>query len=48
MYVTTGIKDSLNTEVSGIDEDIHIVNDPDAGSYLGEEVEEIMEAENTG
>ena len=44
-YVTTGIKDSVNTEVSGIDETIHIVDDPDAGSYLGEEVEEIMEEE---
>ena len=42
-YVTTGIRDNANTEVSGIDESIHIVSDPDAGDYLDEEIEEVME-----
>ena len=40
LYIITGIKDSENTQVSGIAEDVSIVNDPDAANYLGEEVKE--------
>ncbi len=42
-YVTTGLKDNEHTEVSGLDADEHIINDPDAAGYLGEEVKEHLQ-----
>lgn len=42
VYVTTGVKDNFMTEVKGIDEGNHIVMDPSASEYVGEEVTEIV------
>lgn len=39
-YVTIGVKDSMNTQVEGIEEGTHVVIDPGASSSLGEEVKE--------
>ncbi len=39
-YVTIGVKDSMNTQVEGIEEGAHVVIDPGASSSLGEEVKE--------
>ncbi len=39
-YVTIGLKDSEYTQVEGIEEGTHVVNDPAAASNLGEEVKE--------
>ncbi len=37
-YVTTGYKDSLFTEVRGIAEGTHVVNDPEAPTHVGEKI----------
>lgn len=39
-YVTIGVKDSEYTQIEGIEEGTHVVDDPGAASNLGEEVEE--------
>ena len=39
-YITSGVKDNTYTEISGIDENTHIIMDPSASMYLGEEIEE--------
>ncbi|MCR5746162.1 MAG: efflux RND transporter periplasmic adaptor subunit [Lachnospiraceae bacterium] len=42
-YVTTGLKDSLYTEIEGLDEGAHVVIDPDAGTHVDEEIKEEMQ-----
>ena len=39
-YITIGVKDNVFTEIEGIKEDTHIIMDPSASMYLGEEIEE--------
>ncbi|XME01880.1 efflux RND transporter periplasmic adaptor subunit [Lachnospiraceae bacterium C1.1] len=39
-YIETGIKDDSSTEVLDVDENLHIITDPDAADYLGESVAE--------
>ncbi len=39
-YVTIGVKDSEYSQIEGIEEGTHVVDDPGAASNLGEEVEE--------
>ena len=41
-YISTGVKDSEFTQVEGLDEGAHVVNDPEASGHVGEEVEEEM------
>ncbi|SFG53160.1 HlyD family efflux transporter periplasmic adaptor subunit [Oribacterium sp. WCC10] len=42
VYVITGAKDNTMTEVEGIKEGDHVIMDPAASEYVGEEVEEIV------
>ena len=39
-YITAGVKDNVYTEISGIEEDTHVLMDPSASMYLGEKIEE--------
>lgn len=41
-YISTGVKDSEFTQIEGLDEGAHVVNDPGASGHVGEEVEEEM------
>ena len=47
-YVSIGIKDNEYTQVEGIDEGTHVVEDAAAEANLGEEVEEEMVSEGSG
>ncbi len=39
-YVTCGLKDSLYTEIEGLDEGAHVINDPDAATHVDEKIKE--------
>lgn len=41
--IETGIKDDSSTEVLDVDENLHIIADPDAADYLGESVAEELQ-----
>ncbi len=45
-YVTTGLKDSLYTEIEGLDEGAHVVSDPAAGTHVDEKIKEDVQEED--
>lgn len=44
-YVTVGLNDSLYTQIEGLSEGTHIIDDPDAANYVGEKIKEEFKEE---